>query len=430
MWHGRWRRTVRAAVCAASVLVVCAACGSSGSSSSSAGGVQTLQMWARADDAGFLPQLVKAFNATHKTLKIQLTLVPDAQLVQKYSLAASNGNGPDLVSTEIGTMATFTPTGWYQNITSLVDGLPYEKYFSPAHLGQATYDGKIYGIPFTADVSVLYWNKTLFAKVGLNPNDPPANWAQIQADATKIRALGGDYYGYFFSGARAGCMAFTMLPYVWADGGNILKETSAVGTPTLYPNTALQKTLSFFRKMWQSGVVAPTAKTENGTNQFGLFFSGKIGMFVQGTYPFAVLKSQYKDVNFGVELVPSTDGSSHASYAGGDNLSITKNAQSGAKTALLWFATTGERMLASLGVLPTRSDIADATYAKQDPRQAVFVQALAVGHTPRSTKASTVLFDNTGPFGQMIQNAIFGSGSITAAMQAGQSSAAQQMGGQ
>jgi multiple sugar transport system substrate-binding protein len=387
-------------------------------------------MWARADDAGFLPQLVKAFNASHSTLKIQLTLVPDAVLVQKYSLAASSGNGPDLVATEIGTIATFTPTGWYQNITSLVDSLPYAKYLSPAHLSQATNDGQIYGIPFTADVSVLYWNKTLFAKAGLNPNDPPANWAQIQADATKIRALGGNDYGYFFSGACAGCMAFTMLPYVWADGGSILQPTSPVGTPTLYPNTALENTLGFFRKMWQSGVVAPTAKTENGTNQFGLFYSGTIGMFVQGTYPFSVLKNQYKGVNFGVELVPSTDGASHASYVGGDDLSITKNAQPGAKTALLWFATQGEEQLASLGVLPTRSDIADATYATQDPRQAVFVRALSVGHTPKSTKASTVLFDNTGPFGQLVQNAIFGTGSIAAAMQAGQTSAAQLMGGQ
>jgi multiple sugar transport system substrate-binding protein len=403
-----------------------AACGSSAPSSSDT--PVTLTMWARADDAGFLPQLVKSFNATHPKIKIQLTLVPDAQVVQKYSLAASNGSGPDIVSTEIGTMATFTPTGWYQNITSLVDKLPYKKYLSPAHLGQATYAGKIYGIPFTADVSVLYWNKTLFAKAGLNPNDPPKNWAQIQADATKVRHLGGSDYGYFYSGACAGCMAFTMLPYVWAQGGNILQENSAAGTPTLSPNPALESTLTFFRNMWHSGVVAPTAKTENGTNQFGLFYSGKVGMFVQGTYPFSVLKTQYKNVKFGVELVPSENGTSHASYAGGDNLAITKNAQPQAKTALLWFATQGEKELASLGVLPTRSDIAAATYAKQDPRQAVFVQALAVGHTPKSTKASPVLFDNTGPYGQLIQSAIFGTGSLASAMQAAQSSAKRLMG--
>ena len=424
----RVQRILRTAAAASILIGVISISGFSAASAHTNQSVTTLQMWARADDVGFLPQLVKSFNATHSTLKIDLTLVPDAEVVQKYSLAASTGSGPDLVSTEIGTMATFTPTNWYQNITSLVNSLPYRKALSPAHLGQATYDGQIKGIPFTADVSVLYWNKTLFSKAGLNPNVPPTNWAQISADATKIRALGGDTYGYFFSGACAGCMAFTMLPYVWAQGGNILKENSPVGTPTFYPNAALQSVLTFFRQLWHSGVVAPTAKTENGTNQFGLFFSGKIGMFVQGTYPFSILKTQYKSVEFGVELVPNMNGTSHASYAGGDNLSITRNAKPGAKAALLWFANQGEKELAGLGVMPAREDIADTTYAKQDPRQAVFVQALAVGHTPRSTKASPVLFDNTGPYASIIQNAIFGTGSITAAMRNGQKIATQLMG--
>jgi multiple sugar transport system substrate-binding protein len=421
----RWWKSVAAML--AALTVVSVSIGSTGVVASASSPV-TLQMWARADDAGFLPKLVKSFNSTHPTLQIQLTLVPDAQVVQKYSLAASTGSGPDIVSTEIGTMATFTPTNWYQNITSLVNTLPYRKYLSPAHLGQATYNGEIKGIPFTADVSALYWNKTLFSKAGLNPNDPPTDWAQIAADAAKVRGLGGNTYGYFFSGACAGCMAFTMLPYVWAQGGNILKENSAVGTPTLYPNAALDSTLTFFRQLWQSGSVAPTAKTENGTNQFGLFFDGTIGMFVQGTYPFSILKTQYPGVKFGVELVPSMNGTSHASYVGGDNISITQNAKPGAKTALLWFATQGERELASLGVMPAREDIAQATYATEDARQAVFVKALSVGHTPRSTKASPVLFDNTGPYGQMIQSAIFGSGSIAAAMQSGQNSAVQLLG--
>ena len=360
----RWWKNVAATLAALSVVSV--SIGSTGVAASAASPV-TLQMWARADDAGFLPKLVKSFNSTHPTLQIQLTLVPDAQVVQKYSLAASTGSGPDIVSTEIGTMATFTPTNWYQNITSLVNSLPYRKYLSPAHLGQATYSGEIKGIPFTADVSVLYWNKTLFTKAGLNPNDPPTDWAQIAADAAKVRGLGGNTYGYFFSGACAGCMAFTMLPYVWAQGGNILKENGAVGTPTLYPNAALDSTLTFFRQLWQSGAVAPTAKTENGTNQFGLFFDGTIGMFVQGTYPFSILKTQYPGVKFGVELVPSMNGTSHASYVGGDNISITRNAKPGAKTALLWFATQGERELASLGVMPAREDIAQATYATEIP---------------------------------------------------------------
>lgn len=418
---------LRLLVATASSLTICAL--GSTVPIASASSIETLTMWARADDVTFLPQLVKSFNATHSTVQIKLTLVPDAEVDEKYALAASTHSGPDLISTEVTTMVEFLPSGLYQNITSLVNSMPYKKSLNPAHLANATYQGKIYGIPFTGDVSVLYWNKTLFSKAGLNPNAPPSNWAQIASDAKKIRDLGGDTYGYFFSGACAGCMAFTMLPYVWAEGGNVLAASStAVGRPTLYPNSALQATLSFYRQLWRSGVVAPTAKTENGTNQFGLFFAGTIGMFVQGTYPYAILKSKYPNVKFGVEPVMSEDGKNHGSYVGGDNLSITPWAKAGAKTALLWFASQGEREMASLGVLPTRSDIADETYARQDPRQAVFVKAASLfGHTPKSSKVAPVFFDNTGPFAQMVSNAIFGSGNVVSSMQAGQRGALQLM---
>ena len=37
----------------------------------------------------------------------------------------------------------------------------------------ATVDGKVYGVGFTPDVSVLAWNKDLFAKAGLDPEKGP-----------------------------------------------------------------------------------------------------------------------------------------------------------------------------------------------------------------------------------------------------------------
>ena len=143
----RVQRILRTAAAASILIGVISISGFSAASAHTNQSVTTLQMWARADDVGFLPQLVKSFNATHSTLKIDLTLVPDAEVVQKYSLAASTGSGPDLVSTEIGTMATFTPTNWYQNITSLVNSLPYRKALSPAHLGKLRMTARSKGFP-------------------------------------------------------------------------------------------------------------------------------------------------------------------------------------------------------------------------------------------------------------------------------------------
>jgi multiple sugar transport system substrate-binding protein len=386
---------------------------------------KTLTMWARADDEGFLPGLISEFNAAHQDIQLKLTLIPDAQVVQKYSTAASSGSGPDLAAVEIGTIPQFTSTGWLQDITADVAALPYKSTLSPAHLTQGAVGDKNYAVPLTADVSVLYWNKTLFKKAGLNPDTAPATWADITKDAQAVRKLGGDTYGYFFSGGCGGCMGFTLLPYVWANGGEVLSNSSGKVSPTLSPNPALQSTLDFYRTLVKDDLVPSTAKTENGSNQFGQFFSGKIGMFVQGTYPYGQLKKSYPNVDFGITPVPSTDGSKSGSFAGGDDLGITKKADHALGVEVLkWFTDQAQQSLAKQGVLPIRSDIAAQYYVSQDPRNAVFVKALQVGHTPKAQKVAAVFFDNNGPFEGLIQSGIFGSGTIADAQAKAQTAAA------
>ncbi len=76
------------------------------------------------------------------------------------------------------------------NITKYVNALPYKNALSPGHLALATIGTQYYGVPYLADLSVLWYNKTLFARAGLNPNNPPTNYAQIVTDAEKISALG------------------------------------------------------------------------------------------------------------------------------------------------------------------------------------------------------------------------------------------------
>lgn len=137
-----------------------------------------INMWARAETGAFLTPLVKSYNESH-TRQINLTLVPDAQITQKYSTAASSGSGPDIAVIEIGRLPQFLGSGWLQDISSEVSGLPYKNFLSEAHLAQGVLDGQNYALPLSADVSVLYWNKKLFAAAGLKPDQGPKTWDEI-----------------------------------------------------------------------------------------------------------------------------------------------------------------------------------------------------------------------------------------------------------
>src|SRR5262249_9079011 len=61
--------------------------------------------------------------------------------------------------------------------------------------------------------------------------------------------------------------------------------------------------------------------------------------------------------------------------------------------------------------ITVRSDLADNTYAKQDPRLGVFNQLASKGQTPISVNFGKTFNDPSGPWTATLVDAVFGSGS-------------------
>jgi multiple sugar transport system substrate-binding protein len=71
------------------------------------------------------------------------------------------------------------------------DGVTGDAFF-PFTWNQTLYEGETYGIPYETDVRVLYYNKTAFEEVGLDPNKPPTTWAELEEYADKLDKINGD----------------------------------------------------------------------------------------------------------------------------------------------------------------------------------------------------------------------------------------------
>ncbi|WP_163333819.1 extracellular solute-binding protein, partial [Klebsiella aerogenes] len=59
------------------------------------------------------------------------------------------------------------------------------KSFFPGFMENSQTKGKTWGIPFQRSTVVLYWNKEAFKEAGLDPEKPPATWAEQVAFAEK-----------------------------------------------------------------------------------------------------------------------------------------------------------------------------------------------------------------------------------------------------
>jgi multiple sugar transport system substrate-binding protein len=391
---------------------------SSPPSSTAAAPKGTLTFWARDSDS-FLTKVVAAYNASQSNIKVNLTLVPQANFVQKFGTAVANGTGPDIAATDLVFAPYFASVGAFKDITSLYNSLPYKSTLSPAHVAQATYKGKVYALPVTAEASVLYYNKTLFAKAHIA--GPPKTYADVEADAKAITALGGGDKGYYFSGACAGCNIFTFAPYIWASGGDVLNSS---GQPTL--NTPqVAAALKMYHTMWADGDIPASAKTDDGTFFSTPFTKGNIGMVNSGAFFTATLRAAKPTFQWGVSPIPGENGGS-SSFAGGDEIAIgsgTKNVDA-AWSFLQWITDAGQKFIADNGfAVPIRSDISASNFIPKDPaNNQLLSDELQKGKTPYSLVENALFNDGSGPWIQMIQQAVFG-GDIAGAQSTAQKAA-------
>ncbi|GCE07867.1 ABC transporter substrate-binding protein [Dictyobacter aurantiacus] len=380
------------------------ACGGSGAGSDN--GPTTISFWVRNSDADLVAPVVKAYNKSHKN-QIKLTLIPAAQFVTKFGTAIAAGTAPDVVAIDLIYMPAFDAASQMTDITDFAHKLPYFDKLSPSHIRLATYQNKVYGVPFSAEGSVLLYNKDLFKKAGLDPAKPPTTWAEIEADSKKITALGNGVKGYYFAGSCAGCNAFTFLPYIWASGGDVV---SADGTKATMDSPVVKDAMSFYRRLWTENQVPAGGKVDDGTNSLNVFTTGKIGMVGSGAFSISILKNQHPDIDFGVTYLPGQNGG-HSSFAGGDTIGIPNGSKhvSQAQDFISWLLSddTQLNVFAKNNSLPVRTDLTDNKYFQQDPRYQIVANAMAQGRTPYSIKYNQLFNDQNGPWIGAFQKCIF-----------------------
>jgi multiple sugar transport system substrate-binding protein len=375
-----------------------------------AASAQDLQMWERTGgNAQMVDKLVEMWNAANPNRKIVLTYIEHSEMVPKLAQAIASGEVPDLMGLDLIYGPQFEAAGQLEDITSYFEGDPTLATASPGHIQVSTFDGKLYGVPLYADVSVLFWNKTLFAAAGLDPEVGPASLQDIHDMAAKITALGDGNYGYYLAGNCAGCNIFTFGPLIWASGGKI-EPLDANDEPLVGDN--IPAVLEWARMMHKEGLINPANQSENGSTFAEQFGTGKIGIMGTGNFNLFLVSQQNPELfdNVGVTFLPGLEPGSVASFAGGDIVTIPKGSKRVQDAVdFMKFILSDEVQIegyAQMLNLTTRGDKAENKYFT-DPRIVKMASALDVARTPYTLKFFELINSPQGPWLQMLQRVYY-----------------------
>lgn len=194
-------------------------------------------------------------------------------------------------------------------------------------------DGRLYGLP-TANYSMgLVYNRALFTKAGLDPNKPPATWADVRAYAQKIAALGDGTVGYAdFSKNNQG--GWHLTSEIYSTGGDVVRKdgdkyVAAFNTPG---TVALLQTFKDMR--WTDNSMGSKQLLEIPDVQ-RMMGSGKLGMYVAAAdnIPTLVKQFQGKYADYGLGAMPG----GKATLIGGEGYMVNPKASpEKAKAGLEW----------------------------------------------------------------------------------------------
>jgi multiple sugar transport system substrate-binding protein len=269
------KRQFGTATLAVAAMLAVAACGSSSSGGSggsgSSGGNVTLKLVAADYGTGpsntsskYWQGIVNAFHKANPSIAVKITVVPWTNFDSQIQTLVQNHNYPDV--TEGDYFSAYAQQGL---LYPAKDVLSNPGNLLPVFAKQGTYNGVQYGMPFTTSSRTLFYNKKLFAKAGIT--SPPATWADIQADAAKIKAHGAIGFGLPLGPEEA--QAESLLWFL-GDGGNYQNaqgkwEINSAPNVTAY---------TFLKGLVAAGDTEPHPGTQNRTPLWEQFAQGKIGM--------------------------------------------------------------------------------------------------------------------------------------------------------
>src|SRR5580658_9830559 len=134
-------------------------------------------------------QAAADYNAAHKGVTVQFKYLENEAFKAKLpTMLQSEDSRPALFySWGGGVMDAQAKAGFLKDIKA--DVADTVKTLSPTAVDAFTVDGKVYGLPFDTDAVPIFYNKTLFAKAGVKPEDLQS-WDGFVAGVKKLKAAG------------------------------------------------------------------------------------------------------------------------------------------------------------------------------------------------------------------------------------------------
>ena len=408
------KRTLGGSLAALAVLAMTTACGGGGGTDASAAATATgpIKVWLsnNGEEVAWGTAMVKAWNAAHPDEKVTAQQIPAGSSSEEtIGAAITAGNAPCLVfNTSPAAVPQFVKQGGLVPLDGFEGAVDYvDQRSGPVAEQYVSTDGKHYQLPWKSNPVMIFYNKELFAKAGLDPEAPQlSTYDDFLATSQQLVSSGASQAAIWPAPTSEFFQPwFDFYPLFAAQsGGKQLIEDGKAD----FADAAGTDVANFWRQMY-SERLAP-----NEVYKGDAFAEGKSAMAIVG--PWAV--SVYGDkVNWGVVPVPTAAGMPAEevhTFSDAKNVAMFSACKNRATAwEVMKFATSEDqdgKLLEATGQMPLRTDLPStyADYFSSHPEYATFADqasrtvevpnvknSVEIWQTFRDAWSSSVIFGKT-----------------------------------
>lgn len=228
--------------------------------------------WGSKTEVQIIKEVIKEFEDENPDIKVEFLHIPQNYFQKIHLLFASNTE-PDIIFIN----NQYLPI--YANSKKLLPLKISQKIYDEKVLDSLSWHGELYAIPRDISLLVIYYNKDIFEKAGVEfPNE---KWTQKEflSKALKIKEKTG-VWGISFEEEP-----LFYLPYLMSEGGSFFDINSE----------ASQRAINFYSDLRKKYFVAPKREEIASATMAQMFLQGKIAMHLSGRW----LTPKYlEDANF------------------------------------------------------------------------------------------------------------------------------------
>lgn len=268
------------------------ACGSNtgrpDAESSGDGSGPSLTQWYHEYGEEGVQEAVEGYAAEYTAADVTVKWNP-GEYAKLVSSALLTDDVPDVFEYENGPTLDMIKAGQVLDLTDVVGDARDD--FSPGVLSPMVWEDKVWGIPQTVDMQMLYYRKSLLADAGV---EPPQTLAEL-VDAAK--AVATKDMGGFFAGNDGGIGVLGPL-FIWAAGFEYINsDQSGIG----FVDEAFYDGLTTYRDFYNSGALLQSASAD--WFDAAPFVNGETAMQWAGLWSLPDIESAFGD-DFGVIPFP------------------------------------------------------------------------------------------------------------------------------